>query len=147
MPRLAFTDAVSGRPVELSVRVPGGAFAAVKLAPDRNNLRTVLAAAGGSAAPAQAGQEGPALAPSPAYNGSILHDMLRHALCVELAGALPLRRQRDAARLLRVWLQAQVPRSAHSGALLHGVLVALGAAVRARHVVRSRTSSMHVTVA
>lgn len=51
-------------------------------------------------------------------------------------------------RLLRAWLMAQVPRSAHSGTLLLSVLVALSTAVRARHVARARASgsSMYVTV-
>ena len=140
-PLLAFTDGETGSRVVLSARPAEDAFPAAKLAPDRNNLRTVRSAA--TAAAEQAAQD-PGLSPTPRYNGSILADALRHGLCVELAAALPLPRQRDVARLLRLWLLAQVPRGVHAGPMLLGVLVALGMAVRAGQVVR--VYALHVSV-
>ncbi|KAK9832639.1 hypothetical protein WJX81_006336 [Elliptochloris bilobata] len=80
--------------------VAPGTFPAVRLAPDRNNLRTAVAETAAGAAPE--------LLPTPHYNAAILRDMLlpvQHGVLARAAMQLPA--FCDAALLLKVWVRAQ----------------------------------------
>jgi U3 small nucleolar RNA-associated protein 22 len=131
--------------VALHIIAPAEAFIAAKLGPERNALRTAHLPPSSQNLPfnnkhaaqgTQSDSEKQLLA-TPVYNAGVLSDMFYHQHCCKVATMLRgCAELQHAARLLERWLQAQMPKSAHWGALLDAVLAKLAEEVFEGGVVR-----------
>ena len=132
-PALSLTHKATKLRVNLLPSVSAALFKLLKLAPDRNCLRSAVLSKKRSAEGAPAVQQ----AATPVYNAGVLADALRDAHSASLARVLATLQLRDVGLLLRLWSHRHLPHNAHSAALLDALWAALAHCVETACVVRA----------
>jgi hypothetical protein len=137
-PTISYRDMKTGLFVTLHASVPSALVSPAKLAPSRNCLRSAQIPSGLSGSDSEP-------AATPIYNYSVLGDMFYHKHCLCARKILAPARLTDTARLLQLWVVAQVPASIHRPRVVDAVVMAVASAVQQKTIVRTFTALVCVS--